>query len=89
MYTEHRNHFFTLLFITVAMVQCKAAFIKLLTTGNNLLTVVNIGRSMVKGIDKNDILVLFQADSRDDNICVGVRRRRCDTIMQQQKIMVE
>ena len=43
MYTEH-----TLLFITVAMVQCKAVFIKLLTTVNNLLTVVNIGRSMVK-----------------------------------------
>ena len=47
MYTEHRNHFFTLLFITVALVQCKAVFIKLLTTVNNLLTVVNSGRSMV------------------------------------------
>ena len=43
--------------------------------------------SGIKGIDKNGILVLFQADSRDDHICVGMRRRRCDTIMLQQKIM--
>ena len=45
--------------------------------------------SGIKGIDKNDILVLFQTDSRDDHICVGVRRRRCDTIMLQQTIMAE
>ena len=47
--------------------------------------------SDIKGtcIDTNDILVLFQADSTDDHICVGVRRRRCDTIMQQQMIMAE
>ena len=31
------------------MVQCKAVFIKLLTTVNNSLTVVNSGRSMDKG----------------------------------------
>lgn len=48
MYIEYRNHFFTLLFITVATVQFKAVLIKLFTTVNNLLTVVNIGRSMVK-----------------------------------------
>ena len=47
MYTEHRNHFFTLLFITVVMVQCKAVFIKLLTTVNNLLTAVDLWINML------------------------------------------
>ena len=59
MCAEHRNHFFTLLFITVAMVQCKAVFIKLLTTVNNLLTVVNSGRSMIKYEDLRVALMLF------------------------------